>query len=167
MKKLFPNIHAVSNIPSAPRGRKLIAHAEYDSDFAADLHIYRPVLSETLFSLLGCPIQFPSSPSSERHPIGAILTITLLYEGALIRGNSPRNDRTIRNPVTYLSVNTEEWLQHLTMKETLREVRRLVPTRRGPSFERPEIALYVSPGADLDAYLANVSAAFLTTLRYV
>lgn len=158
-EKLFPDIHAVFILPKGFQWTKLKAYTEYDRDFSAELRLHRPVLSETLSSLLDCPIKWEHSPASERHPIGAVRTIALGPQGALVGEVSPRSYSVIRNTVSNLRVEIQDCVQHAKMEESVREIARWAPASRGSGSERPRIGFYANFGASLDACLANVRLA--------
>jgi hypothetical protein len=65
----------------------------------------------------------------------------------------------IKNEVTLFWVDTRECRYKEKLEESLREVRRIVPTTLGPASVRPLVAFDVNPGPELDACLANVSIA--------
>lgn len=135
--------------------------------FPVEIWIHRPILTETLSSLLSCPIKWSACLLPTRHPIGAVQSITLTSGGALVGEFPPRNDCVITNEVSFFWVDTRKCVQREKMEESLREVGRLVPTTLDPDAGgRPSIAFVLNPGLELDACLANVGLSVAVLRRY-
>lgn len=135
-----------------------------NSAFEVLLRIYRPVISQTLSSLLSCPLRWKYWPSAVRR-IGAVSSISLVNEGALVGDTPQRNAGIFRNEAMEVQIDVRECVQHDKMEETFREVARLVPTKRADSNYLPHCVFSVNPGATLDACLANVSLLIETKRR--
>jgi hypothetical protein len=131
-------------------------YAEYDWRFRVNFDIHRPVRLETLSSLLRYPIKWECLPPSEHHPITSIGYINLESNGALVEEIPPKITG-IRNTLPRFWVDTRQCTQTEKIAETLREMVRLVPTSRGPTFARPIFGMDVKSEPNLVICLASVS----------
>lgn len=169
VQKSFPNVRASFNLtPGSISDHNNTATGEKDdyTPYNAELTIFQPVRMDTLASLLDNPVKWVDGRHSKVHPIKGISSVDIEAQGRLLAPADGKEDFTFRNLIKACSFKMTD-VQQEKMDESIKQLAKFVPAfprdhaarRRGVWEPYPAITMYTNSQEELNAWLANVSAA--------